>query len=373
MCVINCPNNYYGDDSSRVCTLQCPISPAIYFAYEPTHRCYQNCLYPYFGQPNNSTSTYGTCQTYCFNGQYKNMTTHRCEQCYSECTQCVSLLGCTVCKTEFYLFNGTCLSGCSLGAGSGCVSACPYNNFTGTITYADPVSSSCVEICPIKANGGSFGYNATLRCIDVCPLNYYASNITRRCELCVDGCNNCTSPTTCFSCSDNYTFSNYLCVKKCSYTLPYYYQTTCVGSCFDGTYLMSDKITCGACSTICATCSIVASNCTRCVGAYLFNYNCVSKCPTNYYADSRMTCQVCTASVAQCNVAPLTYVLTSYADGISLYGLLVFNREVSMDTAKIKSIINITLPIPSSQYTWSASRVNATTYRINIKTTVSLN
>jgi hypothetical protein len=23
----------------------------MYYAYAPTHRCYQNCLYPYFGQP----------------------------------------------------------------------------------------------------------------------------------------------------------------------------------------------------------------------------------------------------------------------------------------------------------------------------------
>lgn len=141
VCVINCPNNFYGDDSSRTCVLTCPLTPTIFFAYDPTHRCYQNCLYPYFGQPNSTYSVYGTCQTYCFSGQYKNMTTHRCEQCLVTCTQCVSLLGCTSCISNYYLYNGTCVSGCT---GSACKSACPTNIITNTITYADPVSSSCV-------------------------------------------------------------------------------------------------------------------------------------------------------------------------------------------------------------------------------------
>jgi len=144
VCVINCPNSYYGDDSSRTCSMNCPTTPTIYFAYDPTHRCYLKCLYPYFGQPNNSYSTYGSCQTYCYAGQYKNITTTRCEACLMQCTQCVSLLGCQSCIVGYYLYNGTCLNGCVSGSGSSCVSACPTNNITGTITYADPISSSCV-------------------------------------------------------------------------------------------------------------------------------------------------------------------------------------------------------------------------------------
>lgn len=163
-------------------------------------------------------------------------------------------------------------------------------------------------------------------------------------------------------------------MKQCSATLAYYYQTTCVDSCFEGTYLMSDKITCGACSTICATCSIIASNCTKCVGAYLYNYNCVSQCPNNYYADGNLSCQPCTASVAQCNVPPLTYTLNTFNDNGDLYGILTFNRAVSMDTSKIKQIINISIAgVPSSQYTWTTSKINSTSYRININLAVSLN
>lgn len=137
---------------------------------------------------------------------------------------------------------------------------------------------------------------------------------------------------------------------------------------------MSDKITCGACSTICATCSIIASNCTKCIGAYLYNYNCVSQCPNNYYADSNLNCQVCTASIPQCNVAPLTYTLNTFNDNGDLYGVLTFNRPVSMDTSKIKQIINISIAgLASSQYTWDSTKINSTSYRININAFVSLN
>lgn len=54
--------------------------------------------------------------------------------------------------------------------------------------------------------------------------------------------------------------------------------------------------------------------------------------------------------------------------------MLTFNREVFMDTSKIKQIINITLNgVPSNMYDWTTSRVNATSYLITINAKVSLN
>lgn len=45
-----------------------------------------------------------------------------------------------------------------------------------------------------------------------------------------------------------------------------------------------------------------------------------------------------------------------------------------MDTSKIAQILNITLNgVPSSQYDWTASRVNTTSYLITINPRVSLN
>lgn len=78
ICVINCPDSLYGDDFSRMCVPTCPTIPTIYYSYAPTRKCYLNCLFPYFGQPESTQPTYGRCETYCFLGQYKNMTTHRC-------------------------------------------------------------------------------------------------------------------------------------------------------------------------------------------------------------------------------------------------------------------------------------------------------
>ena len=135
--MINCPDNNYGDDLTRTCVPSCPTQP-VYFAYDPTHRCYKDCLYPYFGEMNISR-----CVLSCYWGEYRNMTTHRCELCPSSCTSCVSMFGCTNCISDYYLFNGTCLTGCKIGS-SPCVSECPTNKLTGTITYASDVSISCV-------------------------------------------------------------------------------------------------------------------------------------------------------------------------------------------------------------------------------------
>lgn len=127
-----------------------------------------------------------------------------------------------------------------------------------------------------------------------------------------------------------------MCVRQCSATLPYYYGTSCLASCIDGTFLMSDLVTCNNCSSKCATCSLTASNCTRCVGAFLYNYNCVSKCPNNFYSNTALVCVPCTSTTPECNVEPLTYTLQSYTSNGQLYGILTFNREAYMDVSRIK-------------------------------------
>lgn len=45
-----------------------------------------------------------------------------------------------------------------------------------------------------------------------------------------------------------------------------------------------------------------------------------------------------------------------------------------MNTAQIQKIVNISINgLSPSQYTWTASQINSTSYRINIQTSVSLN
>lgn len=137
VCVINCPDGYYGDDYSRTCVKICPANPR-YYAYEPTKRCLLDCIYPTFGE-----ALLGKCVTTCFWGEYKNMTTHKCESCPPSCTSCDSYLGCGTCISNYYLYNGSCLSGgCETGVCG--ASSCPQNLLTRVLTYASPVSLSCV-------------------------------------------------------------------------------------------------------------------------------------------------------------------------------------------------------------------------------------
>jgi hypothetical protein len=54
--------------------------------------------------------------------------------------------------------------------------------------------------------------------------------------------------------------------------------------------------------------------------------------------------------------------------------MLVFNRPVDMDLAKIKQIINLTIPgVSASQFSWTAIKINDTSYKLPITLTVSLN
>lgn len=166
ICVINCPNNFYGDDLTRTCVPTCPLTPR-YYAYNLMRRCYQDCLYPYFGEYD-----IGMCVLACYYGEYGNMTTHKCTRCPIRCTSCISELGCQTCvydlnnqNNQYFLFNGTCLPGCSPLYTNSCISECPYNYLTNLITYASPISKSCVETCPLNY----YGLNSTLRCIQTCP------------------------------------------------------------------------------------------------------------------------------------------------------------------------------------------------------------
>lgn len=175
VCVINCPNNFYGDDLFRICTASCPNTPPnIYYAYDLTRRCFKDCLFPYFGRVETfNGTTRGICTQNCLSGEYKNMTTHRCEPCLPECLTCVSYLGCLSCQLNFFLFNGSCKAGCSVAsvANGTCVSECPFNFVTGLLTYASNDSRSCVETCPMSR----YGLNSTLWCISSCPVNFYPS------------------------------------------------------------------------------------------------------------------------------------------------------------------------------------------------------
>jgi proprotein convertase subtilisin/kexin type 5 len=328
----------------------CPSSPQQY-AYPVTNRCVTTCPQPYFGQASDSK-----CVLICQYGFYANKTISKCVVCPSTCTTCQGELLCTTCITDYWLYNGT------------CVPVCP--TVSGVYYYADPVSRSCTVNC----QAGYFGYNATHFCLQTCPSTFYASTITGRCESCRNGCNTCTDQFSCRDCLDGFILSGTTCIKFCSPSQRYYYGSGCVSSCPDGTYLMSDMITCQACASVCQTCSGTASNCVLCNGGFKFGITCVSACPEGYYPDATLVCQVCTATVPQCVTEPLKFALSTFTENYQVYGMLCFNRPTGLSPTAIQEGIEITLDgVDSSTYTWTASVLNTTCYRITFKFTTALN
>lgn len=178
-CVVKCSGDYYGDELTRTCVKTCPIKYG-YYAYPPNNRCYRKCIYPYFGL----LST-GFCVQNCPSNQFSNLINNLCTACPSVCLTCMNTLLCTSCivknvttPTTYYLYQGTCLSGCLTDLTNGsCVAGCPMDISTGQILYASNASQTCEAICPL----GTYGFNITQYCISKCPINYYAANDTSRC------------------------------------------------------------------------------------------------------------------------------------------------------------------------------------------------
>lgn len=92
------------------------------------------------------------------------------------------------------------------------------------------------------------------------------------------------------------------CSKVCNSTHLYYVEGKCEKSCIDGTFLLSDLVTCQKCSTQCATCSMSGNNCTKCANKFWYNYNCVDSCPDGFYTDSNNSCIECKSNSAACSV-----------------------------------------------------------------------
>lgn len=71
-------------------------------------------------------------------------------------------------------------------------------------------------------------------------------------------------------------------------------------TCLPGYYLVGAE--CKACEPQCATCDLIASNCTSCPsGEFLKGADCVVTCGLGFYADATSTCQECRSECVQCN------------------------------------------------------------------------
>lgn len=354
-CFDVCPQPYFADPSTRTCVLQCPISQLLYadnisrtcvskcpsgsYAYQWAVSCLPNCpvasapyvqtyaadydntcvvqcAYPYY-----SYDVTLKCLTSCPDPFYNNLESHSCIQCPSTCSSCTGANSCTSCFAGFFLQNGECLISCTL------------------IYYANPATRTCV-----RSNycAPYFGQNSTRQCVASCATGSFKNSNLYRCDACPSTCVTCTSLTNCLSCITNSVSYNNFCHGYCNVTsngTVLYFNAdnlTCTQSCPNGTYLVA--VYCLSCASQCSSCSISASNCTKCSkGQYLFNYGCVTSCPTYYKPSSNLECVFCDTTCGE----GLTYGtnITNVNGQTSMY--INFNNAVNI-TGNIYSTISVT-------------------------------
>ena len=228
------------------------------------------------GNTTNLAVYLGTCYVTYFTGTINYLLT----ETYSNITSTsTSLPVVNTCGDGCYQCSGTVCTACfnttwanlSLLYGGSCYKTCPAGTFqssSGACTACHPSCASCngsaytncTACAPAFVNTTA---NTTSYCLSVCGAGKYLSgSVCLSCDL---QCTACLSSAVCYLCKSNATLIN----SVCSFT-----------SCFSP----------------CLTCSAVQSNCTTCVGSYsLYQFTCVSSCPSGTYQSSSDGQSVCTA------------------------------------------------------------------------------
>jgi proprotein convertase subtilisin/kexin type 5 len=280
-CVSQCPSSTFGNNQNWTCIDNCP--PTVFgYKLDLANLCIEYCPSPFF-----AFVTTRTCVGDCGAGFFGDPVTRICTACPDTCPTCSALTQCLTCSPNMFLAFGSCFTTCPSGI------------------YANNASMSCVYAvgCP----AGTYANNDTSSCSTVCPSKQFADVSTKMCQLCPYTCDSCTSTKVCQTCITSAAYSNVtkLCYAFCSPSEIYSYNGTCYEICPNTTYLDFTNINCQACNSICATCSLTATNCTSCSSTYLYNLTCISQCPSGFYG-SNNACIICTPDVKSCKT-PLTF------------------------------------------------------------------
>ena len=143
-------------------------------------------------------------------------------------------------------------------------------------------------------------------CFASCPSLYYGDLANGVCTLCSSlniGCDNCSSQTTCYNCNLNTAYVFY--INTCVLTIPTgFYNNSGVAS---------------ACNSTCATCDVLANNCTSCIGALGLDSNqCVNPCPAGKVVEVNICvacinpCKTCTGTSTNCTSCVTNLVSQTY-------------------------------------------------------------
>ncbi|EAR85854.2 transmembrane protein, putative (macronuclear) [Tetrahymena thermophila SB210] len=191
----------------------------------------------------------------CQNQYYLN-SSKWCSKCDSNCNQCTGPGNCQQCNQGYFMQNGVCVASCSLGYyvnGYNCL-ACHQ----GCANCNGPLSNQCTS-CTSK-------YQLfTSECLIRCQSGYFR-DIDRICKQCTTGCDYCTNNLYC-------------------------------NTCLKGFFINQSTQKCSSCDPQCQQCNGPSlQNCTGCQsGLILFNSQCITSCPNNFYLDSQTNlCQRCT-------------------------------------------------------------------------------
>ena len=320
-CLSSCPIGYYA--SSKTCKL-CWVSSTSPFSCRScdntgSSHCL-SCTANSYLYPN----THGECRGVCPDGYWGDTTTWKCQPCYSnpsgdpvrkECATCFgpSATSCLTCPTGTYYFSvdKTCLSTCPPGYYANglsnpnnlcvqCYQNNPPSSPDGTcLTCNGPYSNNCLSC-------GNFQYldSTTGKCVNTCPIGYYANPTTNKCEKCYEAPYSWTTNQSCYTCTGTTS-------RDCTSCLPgtflYQEDQTCLYTCPDGWWSYLPTRTCKICyqydaayPTVftCATCTAgTANDCLTCNSPYFWDSTtgtCVQTCPDGYWGDSgSKTCKPC--------------------------------------------------------------------------------
>ena len=230
----------------------------------------------------------GNCIVNCPSPFYGEPSTRACTLCPTECSKCNSPIDCTECASGYAPTpkNGkcVCIQGQYFIQGTiNCVSACPYNFYGNTLTgYCESCDPKC-KVCSSPAdttcsvcNNGNYLTGTT--CSPTCAVGFYGNTNDNQCKKCVEPCTTCTHElpvgTSCTGCMPTY----YLSANTC---LP------CVANC----NTCSVNGLAPLCDTAPDGCALYrknngAGNCICDTNLFLYLGNCVSTCPNPYWQNS---------------------------------------------------------------------------------------
>lgn len=304
----NCELGYYL--LNGVC-IKCDISCMACTAYG-SDKC-THCAEGYYKENNTCKLS---CQEFCLScdepctlcqdGYFNYI--NGCSACSLNCAKCEgSSDKCTSCSPGSGLINNSCKPGCKDHCQS-CNDPCTlcesgYALINNICKPCDPNCLTCSESLT-KCTSCKIGYQLNgnvcqASCLPNCATCDYPCTMCHStyvsvdgiCSKCPEGCESCSSSgPDCYSCIDNYVYSDKTCQKTC---LPYC--KSCDNPCTicEPGYLLVNDI-CEPCEYPCTSCIDSLSYCTSCPTLYnLESGQCTSKCLSH--------CASCNNPCTQCD------------------------------------------------------------------------